>query len=109
MPVLVDILRGKGGRGHSIVTKIDSMFYLNLKNKVNKYNSITIRCKNYRQKDGNCGWSVKLANISQFSADSPDFWKTENWTVIPNYNSLLHTCTGTDVNKISSLQMRDFV
>ena len=109
MPLLVDILPGKGGRGYSIVTKIDSMYYSNLKNRMNKNNSCSTRCKNYREKDGNCSWSGKISNISEFSQDSPEFWKAENWIVVPNYKALLHTCSGTNFNQISSLQMRNFV
>ena len=109
LPLLVDILPGKGGRGYSIVTKIDSMYYSNLKNRMNKNNSCSTRCKNYREKDGNCSWSGKISNISEFSQDSPEFWKAENWIVVPNYNALLHTCSGTNFNQISSLQMRNFV
>ena len=73
LPLLVDILPGKGGRGYSIVTKIDSMYYSNLKNRMNKNNSCSTRCKNYREKDGNCSWSEKISNISEFSQDSPEF------------------------------------
>ena len=60
LPKLVDIIQGKNGKGRLILTKINSMMYSNLKNRLNKNRSCSLRCKNYR--DG-CSWTGKIQNI----------------------------------------------
>ena len=108
-PLLADIIQGKNGRGHSILTKINTMLYSNVKNKLNKNKSLTTQCKNYRSRDENCGWTGKMQNVSNLEPDSPDFWNVENWIILSNPNAQEHTCSGTKVQEVASNQMREFV
>ena len=106
MPILFDIIQGKTGKGHSIITKIGNVMYSALKRKLNKNRSCSLRCKDYRNQ---CAWTGKIQNISNLEADPADFWKVENWIVIPIVNSEEHTCTGIEVQQVASQQMREFV
>ena len=51
----------------------------------------------------------EIQNTSDFSEDSVDFWKAENWVVLQNLTAQEHTCLGTEIQKIASNQMREFV
>ena len=106
MPILFDIIQGKTGKGHSIITKIGNVMYSALKRKLNKNRSCSLRCKDYRNQ---CAWTGKIQNISNLEADPADFWKVENWIVIPIVNSEEHTCTGIEVQQVASQQMRESV
>ena len=57
LPKSVDIIQGKNRKGRSILIKINSMMYLNFKNRLNKNRLCSLRCKYYR--DG-CSWTGKI-------------------------------------------------
>ena len=54
LTLLAEILPGKNGRDHSIITKIGPVFYSCVKNTLNKNKSCSVRCKNHRSRDNNC-------------------------------------------------------
>ena len=74
-PILAEILPGKNGRGHSIITKIGPVFYSCVKNTLNKNKSCSVRCKNHRNRDNKCAWTGKMLTFSDLEPNSEGFWK----------------------------------
>ena len=106
LPIFTGILPGKNSRGLSISTKISSTYYLTFKKRENKNNETSLRCKNVRS---GCGWTGKVLNISGCLPTSDEYFQNSNWRMLPNYNSQEHTCQGSSISEISTLQMMNFV
>ena len=106
LPIFAGILPGKNSKGISVSTKINSMFYLTFKKRENKNNITSLRCKNC---NAGCGWTGKIINISGCLPTSEEYFKNSNWRMSPNYAAQEHTCHGTSVSEISTLQMMNFV
>ena len=56
----------------------------------------------------NCSWTGKIFNISEYGPDSKEYFNPENWVVTPNLNAAVHSCSGSCMDEISQLQMRQF-
>ena len=67
---------------------------------------MAIRCKN--RKSG-CGWTGKIVNLSGCPVTSDEYFEKSNWIMAPNSSSQEHTCQGSSVSEVTTLQMMNFV
>ena len=109
LPILIDVLIGKNGSGISFTFKIGPNYFFGNKKRETKDGTLNLRCKNYRIRNGSCGWSGKILNILTSDPKSDEYLKKENWILISNPSAQLQTCQEACVEEISTLQMMNFV
>ena len=104
LPKLISIIEAKNWIGISFCLKINDSYFIANKKRLNKNGSISLRCKFFK----NCIWTGKIFNISEYGPDSKEYFNPENWVVTPNLNAAVHSCSGSCLDEISQLQMRQF-
>ena len=108
-PILIDVMKGKNGIGITFCLKIGPDYFLANKKRCTKDGTIFLRCKNYRTRLGSCGWSGKILNISNLNPNMPEYIEKEHWIFLIHPSAASHSCQGTTLEEISTLQMMCFV
>ena len=95
-PELISVIQGQK-RGYCFIHKIGTLFYHCRRNQaaLKADGTIHLICNHSLKDRGGCRWTGAIINISGLNQENPNYWfNTENWTVLPKYNSVEHTCCG---------------